>query len=59
MKKLYLILMFVGVVLSGYAQRKAPAADIRTITIHLTDGSTIERPVWEVEKITFREHARI
>lgn len=53
MKKLYLILMFVGVVLSGYAQRKAPAADIRTITIHLTDGSTIERPVWEVEKITF------
>ncbi len=53
MKKLYLILMFVGVALLGYAQRKAPAADIRTITIHLSDGSTIVRPVWEVEKITF------
>lgn len=52
MKKLYLILLFAGVVLSGYAQRKAPAADIRTITIHLND-TTIVRPVWEVEKITF------
>ena len=53
MKKLYLILMFAGVVLSGYAQRKAPAADIRKIYITLTDGTVIERPVWEVEKITF------
>ena len=53
MKKLYLILMFAGLALSGFAQRKAPAADIRKIYIHLNDNSVLEYPVWQVDRITF------
>lgn len=52
MKKLTLLMLLVGMTLSGYAQRKAPAADVRKIYIHLTD-TTIIRPVWEVEYIDF------
>lgn len=52
MKKLTLLMLLVGMALSGYAQRKAPAADVRKIYIHLTD-TTIIRPVWEVEYIDF------
>ena len=52
MKKLTLLMLLVGMALSGYAQRKAPAADVRNIYIHLTD-TTIIRPVWEVEYIDF------